>query len=312
MSHRIALLPALALAALPATLAAQGLPDIQDAINRGTSIDEALREQARTSEGPTDGDTGEIDGEAGVYVLTVNEIFYVGASAGTGWEENPLRTVDDTGDSIFANGALTAGIQTVFGGSFDAGLSATVSGIDYEKSFAPSSRTITGAANFGRRIGGTPLYVGISAFGGFSYDESFENPTSFYGGSAALSAGFPLGQRGLLRTSVNGGRQMGEIAENNSWNASTSADISYLVTPELTVGASARLTRVWYDNFFEDVTFVERKDWQYGGGVNANYSLNDWLSVSANFGYEERDSAFFLSNYNGLSASLAITGRKRF
>lgn len=91
MSRRITLLPTLALAALPVPLTAQSLPDIQDAINRGTSIDEALREQARTSEVPADADTGEIDGEAGVYVLTVNEIFYVGASVGTGWKRIPFE-----------------------------------------------------------------------------------------------------------------------------------------------------------------------------------------------------------------------------
>ncbi len=296
----------------PGVAYAQAIPDIQDAIDSGTRIDEALQEQQRTLRqfGDTEGE--EIDGEAGVYVLTINDIFYIGGSVGGGWSENPLRTVDDVGDSFFASAAATLGVQTLIGGEVDAGLAASISGVEYDETFAPSSRTVTFAANAGRAIDGTPLFVGVSAFGGWAYDGSFENGTSFYGATAAISARVPLGPRTSLQGNLNGGRQMGEIEENNSWNANLAAVLNHFVTPEFAIGVSGRVGRIWFDDFYEDVTFVPRDDWQYGGNVNASWSPLSWFSATAVAGYEKRDSAFFLSNYDGFEAALILSARKRF
>ncbi len=301
-----------ALAFLPGLASAQVLPDIQDALNRGTGIDAALEEQRRTSVQRSTQDDGAIDGEAGVYVLTLNEIFYVGGSVGGGWSENPVRTVDDLGDSLFGSAAMTAGVQTRLGAIFDGGLSATVSGVEYDKAFAPSSRTLTASANLGLPLGNTPFYASINAFGGRNYDESFENGTGFYGISLALSGAVPLNERTVLRGSLNGGRQEGGIEENNAWNTNLSFDLTHYLTPTIAVGAGVAVSRVWFDDFYEDVTFVERKDWQYGGNINASWAATEWLSVTASAGYDKRDSAFFLSNYDGFETSLAVTARKRF
>lgn len=299
-------------AALPGTAAAQIIPDIQDAINQGTGIDAALEEQRRATLQRSAEDGGAIDGEAGVYVLTINEIFYVGASAGGGWAENPVRTVDDLGGSVFGSAAASAGVQTRLGETFDGGIALSVSGVEYDKSFAPSSRTVTASTNLGLPIADTPLYASASAFGGWNYDGDFKNGTGFYGASLALSAGVPLGPKTVLRGSVNAGRQEGEIEENNAWNANLSFDLTHYLTQSVAVGIGAGGGRVWFDDFYEDVTFVERLDWQYGGNVNASWAPTNWLSVSASVGYDKRDSAFFLSNYDGFEASLAVAARKRF
>jgi len=291
---------------------AQVTPDIQDAINRSNQIGDALDEQERTVRQSTADDDGAIDGEAGVYVLTVNDIFYVGGSFGVGWSENPVRTVDDVGDSFYASTAATLGVQTTIAETFDAGLAATVSGTEYDKNFAPSSRTLTMSARAGLPIEGTPLYIGVSAYGGFNYDGDFEEGTGFYGASLALSGGVPLNQTTLLRGSVNAGRQEGDIEENNAWNANLSFDLLHLVSEDVTIGAGAAVSRVWFDDFYEDVTFVTRKDWQYGGDVTASWSPNSWLSATASVGYQKRDSSFFLSNYDGFEASLVLSARKKF
>lgn len=292
--------------------AAQAVPDIQDAISRGNSIDDALREQRRTSLQPSAEDEGEIDGEAGVYVLTVNDIFFIGASVGSGWEENPVRTIDDVGNSVFATAAVSAGIQTKLGDTVDAGLAVTASGIEYEADFAPSSRSVSASANLGLPLGRSPLYLGLTAYGGYSFDGGFDNGTAFYGASIGVSAAVPLGQRGLLRGSLSGGRALNDISENNAWNANLSVGIAHRVTPDLTIAADARVSRIWFDDFFEDVTFVARKDWQYGGNLTGTYAINDWISASVSAGYEKRDSGFFLSNYDGFAASVVLTARKRF
>lgn len=302
--------PALLVPMAPAL--AQATPDIQDAINSGTQIDEALRNQQRTLPQPEAAGDDIIDGEAGVYAVTINDIFYVGGSLGAGWSENPLRTVDDVGDSTFIEAAATAGVQTRLAGAVDAGFAATISGTEYRKDFAPSSRSLSASANVGTAISGTPLYAGLTAFGGFSYDDSFKNGTGFYGGYASLSAGLPLSQRALVRASVQGGRQMGDIEENNSWNVNLSGGLSYLIMPKLSAGFDLRATRTWFDDFYENVTFVERKDWEYGGNVNATYAPLNWLSVTGSVGYQKRESAFFLSEYDSWEAALIVTARKRF
>ena len=297
---------------LPGMAAAQVLPDIQDAINRGNQIDDALEEQRRTTIQRGDGDDGAIDGEAGVYVLTINDIFYVGASVGGGWSENPVRTDDDLGDSLFAEAAVSLGAQTRLGGVVDGGISATVSGVEYDEAFAPSSRTVNFAANLGAPVGDTPFYASVNAFGGWSHDADFENGTGFYGASVALSAGVPLGQRTILRGSINAGRQEGEIVENNAWNANLSFDLTHYLTQNGAIGAGGAVSRVWFDDFYEDVTFVARNDWQYSGNISASWAATEWLSVSASAGYAKRDSAFFLSSYDGFEASLSVAARKRF
>ena len=314
MSRTSATAIALPLAALamPGAASAQATPDIADAINQNNRIEDARRAQEETSVRPQATGDEEIDGEAGVYVLTVNEIFYVAGTAGGGWSENPLRTVDDVGDSLFANAAMTVGVQTKIDGAIDFGVAATVSGIEYEQAFAPSSRSINGSLNVGTPIAGTPLYIGISAYGGESYDGGFGNGTHFYGANAQVSAGGPLGQTTLGRVTLSGGRSENETAENNAWNVNLDFELTQLVAENVSVGAQARVSRTWYDDFFEDVTFAQRNDWQYGGNVNVSWSPNTWLGVSASVGYEKRDSGFFLSNYDGFEAALTLTARKRF
>lgn len=290
---------------------AQSIPDIQGSITQGSQIAEIIREQDRI--GPRLGDDGnEIDGEAGIYVLRVNEIFYVAGSYGLGYSENPVRTVNNPGDSFSANLAASAGVQTRIAEALDFGVRATVSGTEYGEAFAPSSRSVNGAINVGTQIGQSPIYIGVTAFGGLNYDGRFENGTAFYGVSGSLSAGLPVGKRTVIRPGLGVTRQWSEIEENNSVSGAASLEVSHAVTQKISVGASARITRTWFDNFFEDVTFVKRKDWQYGGGVNATYRVNDKISVGAAAGYETRDSSFFVSEYDSFEASLTFSARIRF
>ena len=312
MKHTFTAIALVTLAGLETAPAhAQAVPDINDAINRSNSIDESLREQDRTTP-RIDGEDGEIEGEAGIFVLSKNDIFYVGATVGTGWAENPLRTADDVGDSVYANAAFTAGLQTKIAEKVDFGLAATVSGIEYDAAFAPSSRTLNVSTSLGIPIRGTPLYIGGGIYGGFSYDGDFERGTGFYGANLALSAGTRLGPNTLARASLSGVRSGNQISDNDAWSGNFDLAITHRIAPKVTLGAQARVSYFVYDDFFEDVTFVERQDWQFGGNVNANWTPLDWLSASASIGYQKRDSRFFLSEYDGFEAALILSARKRF
>lgn len=302
----------IALAALTASQQAyaQAVPDIEGSIIQGNQIGDVIADKA-LRQGDKDAGAA-IDGEAGVYVLKLNEIFFIGTSMGVGYSTNPLRTVGGMGDSFSMSGSASAGIQTRLGGAVDFGLSTTVSGVQYLKSFAPSSRNVNGVANVGTQIGNSPLYLGLTGFGGYNYDKDFKNGIAFYGASATLGAGFPIGKKTILQPGIGVVRQWSKITENNSVSTSGSVRIIHALDPRLTVAARANISRVWFDNFYEDVTFVKRKDWQYGGGVDLSYRLTNNLSVSAAAGVEKRDSAFFLAEYKSLETALLLSLRINF
>ena len=245
-------------------------------------------------------------------MLTVNDIFYIASGVGGGWSENPLRTVDDEGSSGFANAVITAGVQTKIAEAFDFGVAGTISGVEFFEDFAPSSRTINGSINIGTPIGGTPIYVGASVFAGRTLDRKFENGSWYYGANAQVSAGGPIGPRTFVRGTLSGGRNENEIVENNNWNATFDVELTQVISDEFSIGAQARVTRTWFDDFFEDVTFAQRNDWQYGGNLSANWAPTSWLAVTGSAGYEKRDSGFFLSSYDGFEAAFTITARERF
>lgn len=293
------------------TAFAQAAPDFESSIIQGNQIDEAIRGQEQL-EDQVRKDDNEVDGEAGVYVLRKNKIFYVGATAGIAYSENPLRTADDAGDSFSANLAVTAGVQTKIAETFDFGFQATISGTEYFEDFAPSSRNINGSLTVGAPIGDTPFYVNGTIFGGFNFNQSFEQGTEFYGGSLALAAGFPVGKNTVIRPGVGLTRQWSGSSENNSTAAAVSVNAFHTLSPKVSLGANARVTRTWFDDFFEDVSFVARNDWQYGGGLSLNYQHSERLSFTIGGGYEKRDSTFFLSDFESFDASVLVSARMRF
>lgn len=292
-------------------LYAQATPDIEESIIRGSQITDLVRDEGRVT-GSLQTSDGEIDGEGSIYVLTVNEIFFVGATLGAGYSENPQRTSNPQGGSFLADASAIIGVQTRVAETVDFGLRASISGVEYKDAPEVSSRSVVATMSAGMPISNTPLYVSASGFGGFNYNSDFENSTSFYGTSLAVSAGFPISQRTIIRPSIGATRQWSEIEENNSYSLAASVGAVHFVTSEFSVGANAAVRHVWFDDFYEDVTFVARNDWQYSGDVNARWSPNDWLGVTASLGYQKRDSAFFLSSYDGFEASLVVSARKRF
>lgn len=296
---------------LSTTAYGQAVPDIQGSITQGSQIDELIRDQDRI--GPRRGqDSNEIDGEAGIFVLTVNDIFYVGALVGLGYSANPLRTSDDVGGSFSTDMSATAGVQTRLGDVVDFGVSTTLSGTEYFKGFAPSSRSVNGSISAGTKLKGTPLYIGMNVFGGFNYDGKFKDGTSFFGASASLSAGFLLGSKTFIRPGISFTKQWNGIGENNNNSVALSVNITRAVTSRLNVGLSGRIGRVWFNDFYEDVTFVKRTDWQYATGLSANYVVSENFTLSVSAGYEKRDSTFFLSSYDSFETSLLFSSRLRF
>lgn len=308
---KAATLAALTATALPHTALAQAVPDIEGAIVQGGQIDDVIQDQERL-DSQLQAEEGDIDGEAGIFILKKNDIFFVGGAIGAGYSENPARNLNNVEDSFWANAAVTAGVQTKIGEAVDFGFRANVSGIEYFSDFGPSSRSASSSLTIGVPIANTPLYASASVFGGYNFDEDFDNGVAFYGGSLSVNAGLPVGQRTLVRPSVGVTRQWSEIEENNSTSAAASISAIHILSNDFVLSADVSVSRTWFDDFFEDVIFVERRDWSYGGGASLTYRPNDWLSASLSGGYQRRDSSFFISEYEGFDLSLTVSASAKF
>jgi hypothetical protein len=308
--QRILLLAALL--AAPGTALAQASPDINDATILGQQINDAVGRAARANpqKGSDAGDT--IDGEAGVFVLNVNEIFAISASGGIGFTTNPLRTADNVDSAFYGDFGISAGMATVLGETVDFGLSASVGGREFFEGLAPSSRTASGNISLGTAIGGTPLYVGVVGFGGFSFDSDFTGGTSFYGVSGSVSATIPVAKNIVLRPGAGGTRQWSGVSENNSTSVSGSVELLAALSPKVTASLRGAVTRRWYDDFYENVTFVKRIDMQYQIGAVIAWRPVKRLTLAINAGYEKQDSRFFLSTYDAFDSAVAISLRFQF
>lgn len=304
---------ALALGSFAPHLAgAQSLPDIPDSVLQSEhitrSVEGTIRDAKRGRPGEED---SAIDGEAGLYVLTLNEIFYISGSAGLGFTDNPRRTADNRDGSLFGDAAISAGLATRLGERMDFGLSASINGREYFADRTASSRSASSSISLGLPVAG-PLYLGVVGFGGASFNRDFDNSTAFYGTSASLSALLPLSKRLVVRPSVGGTRQWSGVSENNSVSTGGSLEVFYLASPKVSASARIGVSKRWYDDFYEDVTFVSRRDTQYTGSVAITWRPSKRAGITASVGYDRQDSTFFLSRYRAWETAATLTATMRF
>ncbi len=295
---------------LGAPLAAQSLPDIGRAVTEGSQIEDAIARSTQRREGARD-DEEAIDGEAGIYVLKKEDIFFVAANAGLAYSDNPLRTVDNVGGSGSNEAGLTVGMQTIVAGDIDLGASVNFETTRYFEDFAPSNNVASGALSAGTALGKTQLYLGLAAFGGWNLDSELKRPSSFHGASVQLSAPVPVSANLLLQPLLVASRVLSETQENDLYSVGGRLTATTRVGIAV-VSASVSATRFWYDNFYEDVTFVARRDWQYEAGLLAAVPVGRNVRLAASARFTRRDSSFFLSNYDSLDGGVAFSARWQF
>jgi hypothetical protein len=299
-----------ALAVFTTPAFAQSLPDIGRTVTQGAQVEDAVA-RSTADRNARIGDDETIDGEAGIFVLREADIFYISGTAGLGYATNPLRTADDAGASWSAEARVEAGVQTVLGGKVDFSLAASYETTRYFESFAPSNSVASANASLGTAIGNSPFYASVAGFGGWNFDRDLNASQAFYGVSGQINGQFPLGRRTLLQPQIVASRVMSEISENNL--NSLGARLTLLtVRGRISLSASASVSRLWYDDFFEDVTFVPRRDWQYDVGVTAAYRLSQRATIAASARYTRRDSSFFLSSHQSLDGGAALSFRVAF
>lgn len=290
---------------------AQVVPDIGDAVVQGEIINRNVDETTRAvSRGRAEAE--EIDGEAGIYVLTLNEIFSVFGEGGIGYASNPTRSANDPGGSWYVDAGLGVGLATQLGQKIDFGASASVTSREFldDDADAASSQSLSGSVAVGAPIG--RFYLGLVGFGGWSFQDNIDDRIGFYGLSANVSTTIRLSERAALRPGLGLTRQWSETEENNNLTAIASADLIYAFTPDLiATGRVAVFERV-YDDFYEDVTFIEREDTNAGGSIALVYRMTPALRIGAGASFERQDSTFFLSEFDAYETAITATLRLTF
>lgn len=296
---------------IAATASAQTANDLENSVTTGSQFEQSQilsNEQRQRSE-----DATMLAGEPGVFILKKNEIFVLGAAVGTGYTDNPGRTLDTNAEGAFYGTlALSAGVNTRIAQEVDAGISVVASGVEYGRADAPSYRNVISNIYFGRGVWDNRIYVSSNTSIGFNFDREFNNSTTFYSTSINASTIQKITDNILYWPSVSVLRQWSGQSEQNNFTFSLSNLIIWRPAAKWTVRGHAGYSHRRYDDFFEDVTFVKRKDNQFRVGVGVSRQITQSVDASANFDYTNQRSSFFISEFEALDGGLTLKINKRF
>lgn len=290
---------------------AQTFDDVESAVTQGEQFNEALIQSDR---GTAPDEAGsEIDGEAGVFVLKKNKIFSVSAIVGAGYIDNPGRTLDLNAEgSASANFALSAAVNTRIAQQVDAGANIVLSGEEYERSGAPDSRNAVANVYAGQPFFDGNVYGSVSATYGLSMDGTFGSQTAFYGVSANAQTVRRIRDNMILRPAVSVARQWSEVSAQHNTSATVSADVIWALPNSFQATGGVSYTYRVYDDFFEDITFVERKDDVIRVSASVSRPLTRGVVGIASVSYVTQDSKFFLSEYDALNGGISLKLVKKF
>jgi hypothetical protein len=311
MNRGVVILAAAGAAALTAGAArAQVVPPLEDVVIQGEILNRSAAQAVAPGVRGGAGQSDELDGEAGLYVLTLNEIFFVSARAGAGSTSNATRTSTDPGSDSYADLGFSLGVATRLGGMVDVSATLNAEGRDFTEVEEASSQSASLTVSAGRQIG--PVYAGLTGFGGYAWDRGFDGETAFYGLSASASLPLRLSPRLQLRPGLGFTQQWSDTQENNSATATGFVDAAYAVTPRWVVSGRLSYSERRYDDFYEDVTFVERRDSIVGGSLSLVWRPRDNLAVAGSIAYEDQRSTLFLSEFEAFDSTLNLALRKTF
>jgi hypothetical protein len=296
--------------AAPAVLA-QVQPPIEDVVIQGEILNRSVGAAAAAQAGRGAASGDEIDGEAGVYVLLVNDIFSFSASTGIGHSANPTRTAIDAGGDWYNDLGASIGVATRLGGKVDFGAGLNLDSRDFFDTRAASSRSVSTTLVFGAPVAG-PGYGSVIAFAGYAFDRGLHHDTGFRGLAANASASFRVSGNLLLRPGVGLTQQWSDVSENNSFTATASVDAIYAFSPKWLLSGRVSYSDRSYEDFYEDVTFVARDDTTFGASAALVWRPGRAFTVSASLAYEEQDSTFFLSDYDAFDTSVSLSFTRSF
>lgn len=292
---------------------AQDILDVETAVTQGSIFEDALSQSDQQRQ--LRRDEAVIAGEPGVFVLNRNNIFNVGVTAGGGFSTNPFQTSQGEEETAaFGNVGLSAGVNTRIADKVDFGANLVGTLTEFESGDGPSNRNLIFNSFVGKSVPvlGKQVYASLSGAVGVNTDEDFENPTTFTNLSLGVSSALKPIKTVIVQPSVAVSRQWSEVSEQDNFAVQTAVAVSWAIRPKWQVAGNVGYTYRSYDNFFEDVTLVARKDNVVSVGVSVARALPKNLRASVSFGYTNQDSRFFLSNYDGFTGGLRLNLRQKF
>lgn len=299
---------AAALAVLLAALAAgrahaQPVPDPR--IDQRIQSLTRSAEQRRAAE-----DEAILTGRDDILLMRRRRFLTLFASAGGGYSDNvALSPTMREGDAYVA-ADLGLRVATQLGGLVDVyaegGLSTTryfdQTGLDLVAAFGAVGAHVA-AAGFDFDLAYTPSIV---------WDGDVENrQITQHRFSAGVSRAFRIG-RGLVRASAGGERIEADPAAFQNFAASAGLSGILPLGPQAALVASVRGARRWYDNYFEGLLGLERRDWYLEGAVGLSWQVHPNVGVEMRVSHSRNWSTADISRYRATTGGAVMRLAVRF
>lgn len=289
---------------------AQTVNDISSAITQGAQFEQAQSVTDRTRRQ----ETGEaLEGEPGIFILRKVDIYSAGAFLGAGYSSNPARTFNTNGKgSGFVSMGATAGVNTRIDSKYNAGVNLSMLGVQYVANDTLSNRNLILNSYIGQSVLDDLLYISTNVSLGYSMDDSFNHGTRFQQLGFSVSSVRQLTKNSVIRPTLSISRQWS--AQKEQKNILFKLGGAIIWNPEPGIRASANLSYAYrlYDNFFEDVTFIERSDREYRASFVLSKPLSRRSDLSASIEYTRQASTFFLSGYTSFDGGIYARFTHRF
>jgi len=299
---RIAAAFALLALGLAAPLAAQVPAD---------QIDQRVRDVPPSAEERrAEEDEAILTGRDDILLLEKRKFFTIFASAGPGFTDNAaLSPTARREDGLFT---ADAGIRiaTRLGGKVDVFAEAGASTTRYFKETD---------LDFVAGFGAVGAHVRLA---GFDLDAAY-TPTLVYDGDVedrqltqhrfvvGIGRGARIG-KALVRAAIGGERIEANPSAFQNFSATATLSGFLPVARRVSLLGSARGVRRWYDNYFEGLLGVERRDWFVEGAAGISWQAHRRITVDARATYARNFSTADISRYRAIGSGLMLRTSFRF
>lgn len=274
-------------------------------------IDQRVRPFTRSAEERRAAeDEAILTGRDDILLMRRRRFFSLFGSASGGYSDNvALSPTMREGDAYVA-ADLGLRVATQLGGLVDVyaegGLSTTryfdQTGLDLVAAFGAVGAHVA-AAGFDVDLAYTPSIV---------WDGDVEDrQLTQHRFSAGISRAFRVG-RGLVRLSAGGERIEADPAAFQNFAANAGLSGILPLGPRGSLVASVRGVRRWYDNYFEGLLGLERRDWYLEGAVALSWQIHPNIGLETRISHARNWSTADISRYRVTTAAAVIRAVLRF
>jgi hypothetical protein len=301
----------LCLASLQAAATFAQPAGVTDSITQGAQADRAI-EQARHRllQGTAlDNDPGQ---DPGIYVLVRQDIFSVGLDVGVGYTSEVDKGSLRDAESTYTSMQFDIGADTRIANSFNAGVRLTVAETLYHDEDGFDSGALIGSIYVSEPFFDDTLIVTADVTGGLNGGYDFDDHSAYVNTSIRAARPIPLTNSIVFVPSISVSNVFSEQGEQNRWEYGAQARLAARLDEDLRLTVGAGVTYSDYDNFFEDVLFVSRRDTTAYASLGLEYMIDENVRAFANVRYTNRTSTLDIVEYEETDASVSIGLSARF